>query len=133
MRSFSCIWIDPSNFQIKIQKKSALGAKCYRNVTRSAPGVKIIVFCKVLRRRAKSNVFLLILYVHVLIFVRMVTALLLWMAVSVCAWCAHARREIAERWRGEAFFIGRDPGSVQGLLGSFHAFESVRAIGEKVS
>ena len=41
MRSFSWIWMDPSNFRIKIRKISALGAKCYRNVTKSAPGVKV--------------------------------------------------------------------------------------------
>ena len=35
------IWMDPSIFRIKIRKNSALGAKCYRNVTKSVPGVEI--------------------------------------------------------------------------------------------
>ena len=36
--------MDPSNFRMKIHKISALGAKCYRNVARSAPDMKITFF-----------------------------------------------------------------------------------------
>ena len=39
--------MDPSNFRMKIHKISALGAKCYRNVARSAPDMKITFFYKV--------------------------------------------------------------------------------------
>ena len=60
-RSFSWIWMDPSNFLIKIHKISALGAKCHRNVTKSAPGVKITLFWKVSPRRARNTIFLLFL------------------------------------------------------------------------
>ena len=44
MHSFSWSFMDPSNFRIKIHKISALGAKCYRYVTKSDPGVKITLF-----------------------------------------------------------------------------------------
>ena len=57
MRSFSWIWMDPSNFRMKIHKISALGAKCYRYVTKSDPGVKITLFWKVPPRRARNTIF----------------------------------------------------------------------------
>ena len=41
MRSFSWILMDSSNFLVKIHKVSAIGVKCYLNVTRSVAGVKI--------------------------------------------------------------------------------------------
>ena len=41
MRSFSWILVDPSSFHIKIHRISALRAKCYRDVARSAPDMKI--------------------------------------------------------------------------------------------
>ena len=36
--------IDPINFELKIYEISALGAKCYLNVVRSAPDMKITTF-----------------------------------------------------------------------------------------
>ena len=39
--------MDPINFRVKIHEISALGAKRDLGVARSAPGVKIAVFCKV--------------------------------------------------------------------------------------
>ena len=57
MHSFPWILVDPSNFRIKIFKISALVPKCYRNVARSALGVKIIWFCKVLAWRAQTKNF----------------------------------------------------------------------------
>ena len=49
--------MDPSNFRMKIHKISALGAKCYRNVARSAPDMKITFFYKVSPWRAQNTIF----------------------------------------------------------------------------
>ena len=57
MRSFSWIWMDPTNFRMKIHKISALGAKCNRYVTKSDPNVKITLFWKVPPRRARNTIF----------------------------------------------------------------------------
>ena len=56
-RSFSGFGMDPSNFRMKIHEISALGAKRYRNVTKSVPDVKITLFCKVLLGRAQNCIF----------------------------------------------------------------------------
>ena len=56
IRSFSCILMDPSNYQLKIHQISRFVAKCYVNVLRSAPDVEITMFSKVLPNRAQ-NVF----------------------------------------------------------------------------
>ena len=56
-RSFSGFPIDPSNFRVKIHEISMLGAKRYLNVTRSAPDVKITLFCKVLPGRGQNVIF----------------------------------------------------------------------------
>ena len=39
--------MDPTNFRFKIHEISAIGAKCYLNVARSVPDMKIMEFCKV--------------------------------------------------------------------------------------
>ena len=46
--------MDPTNFRFKIHEISAIGAKCYLNVAKSAPDMKIMEFCKVLRGRAQN-------------------------------------------------------------------------------
>ena len=46
--------MDPTNFRFKIHKISAIGAKCYLNVARSVPDMKIMEFCKVLPGRAQN-------------------------------------------------------------------------------
>ena len=46
--------MDPTNFRFKIHEISAIGAKCYLNVARSAPDMKIMEFCKVLLDRAQN-------------------------------------------------------------------------------
>ena len=46
--------MDPNNFQLKINEISMLGAKCYLDVARNAPDMKIIEFCKVLPGRAQN-------------------------------------------------------------------------------
>ena len=46
--------MDPTNFRFKIHEISAIGAKCYLNVARSAPDMKITTFCKVLPERAQN-------------------------------------------------------------------------------
>ena len=56
-RSFHGFGMDPSNFRMKIHEISALGAKRDLGVARSAPGVKIAVFCKVLPGRAQNSIF----------------------------------------------------------------------------
>ena len=48
---FATVCMDPTNFRIKILEISTLGAKCYLNVARSAPDMKITTFCKVLPER----------------------------------------------------------------------------------
>ena len=56
-RSFSGFGMDPSNFWMKIHEISALGTKRYRNVTKSVPDVKIMLFCKVLPGRTQNCIF----------------------------------------------------------------------------
>ena len=51
---FATVCMDPTNFRIKILEISTLGAKCYLNVARSAPDMKIKTFCKVLPVRAQN-------------------------------------------------------------------------------
>ena len=51
---FTTVCMDPTNFRIKILETSTLGAKCYLNVARSAPDMKITTFCKVLPERAQN-------------------------------------------------------------------------------
>ena len=51
---FATVCMDPTNFRIKILEISTLGAKCYLNVARSAPDMKIMEFCKVLPGRAQN-------------------------------------------------------------------------------
>ena len=46
--------MDPTNFRFKIHEISAIVAKCYLNVARSAPDMKIMEFCKVLPGRAQN-------------------------------------------------------------------------------
>ena len=46
--------MDPTNFRFKIHEISAIGAKCYLNVAKSAPDMKIMEFCKVLPGRAQN-------------------------------------------------------------------------------
>ena len=43
-RSFSGFCMRPSNFRMKIHEISALGAKRYRNMTKTVPDVKITLF-----------------------------------------------------------------------------------------
>ena len=54
---FLWFFMDPNNFRLKINEISMLGAKCYLNVLRSAPDMKIIEFCKVLPGRAQNMIF----------------------------------------------------------------------------
>ena len=49
--------MDPINFRVKIHEISALDAKRDLNVARSAPGVKIALFCKVFPGRAQNTIF----------------------------------------------------------------------------
>ena len=46
--------MDPTNFRFKIHEISVLGTKCYLNVAKSAPDMKIMEFCKVLPGRAQN-------------------------------------------------------------------------------
>ena len=48
--------MDPINFRFKIHEISAIRAKCYLNVARSAPDMKIMEFCKVLPGRAQNMI-----------------------------------------------------------------------------
>ena len=49
--------VDPSNFHVKIHEISMLFAKCYLNVARSAPDMKIRVFWKALPKRDQNVIF----------------------------------------------------------------------------
>ena len=49
--------IDPINFELKIHEISALGGNRYLNVVRSAPDMKIALFCKVLPGRVPNTIF----------------------------------------------------------------------------
>ena len=49
--------MDPNNFRLKIHEISMLGAKCYLDVARNAPDMKIIEFCKLLPGRAQNIIF----------------------------------------------------------------------------
>ena len=51
---FPAFSMDPSNFLLKIHEFSTLGAKCYRDVTKSVPNTKIHTFCKVLPGRGQN-------------------------------------------------------------------------------
>ena len=49
--------MDPSNFRLKIYEISTLGAKCYLDVAKSVPDMKIRVFWKVLPGRGQNTNF----------------------------------------------------------------------------
>ena len=51
---FPAFSMDPSNFRLKIYEFSTLGAKCYRDLTKSVPDTKIRTFCKVLPGRGQN-------------------------------------------------------------------------------
>ena len=51
---FLGVCMDPNNFRFKIHEISTLEAKCYLNVTRIAPDMKIMECCKVLPSRAQN-------------------------------------------------------------------------------
>ena len=53
--------VDPSNFQVKIHEIPMLFAKCYLNVAKSAPDMKIRVFWKALPKRGQNVIFHLFL------------------------------------------------------------------------
>ena len=48
---FDGFCVDPSNFRVKIHEISMLFAKCYLNVAKTAPDMKIRAFWKALPRR----------------------------------------------------------------------------------
>ena len=54
---FPAFSMDPSNFRLKIHEISTLGAKCYLDVVKSVPDMKIRIFCKVLPGRSQNAKF----------------------------------------------------------------------------